>query len=33
MLLKSCRSITNLSFFFVICLVFTACAEGLPGNS
>ena len=28
MLLKSCRSITNLSFFFVICLVLTACAGG-----
>lgn len=28
MLLKSCRSITNVSFSFVVCLAFTACAGG-----
>ncbi len=28
MLLKSCRSITNLSFPFVVCLALTACAGG-----
>ncbi len=28
MLLKSCRSITNLSFTFVVCLALTACAGG-----
>ena len=28
MLLKSCRSITNVSFTFVVCLALTACAGG-----